>query len=142
MHPPLDTIMHFYNLYNINVPMALPVYHTNPNLPYPFSLIVNSNQQQNQNHQNSATTLPTVTHIPLLTGWSDWGPWFAAVGNHIMNLSLIPHICDDPKLGNPFDPGCIPTHPPVITVLSTQVELTAWDSWWQNNGIAGHILMS
>ena len=142
MQPPVDTITDFYNLYSTNVPTAPPVYHTNPNPPYPFSPIVNSSQQHNQNHHNSATTLPTVTHIPLLTGWSDWGPWYAAVGNHIANLGLIPHVCDDPKPGDPFDPGRIPTHPPVITMLSTQQELTAWDSWWRNDGIAGHILTS
>ena len=122
------TITDFYNLYNTNVPAAPPVYHTNPHLPYPFSTI-NSNQQQNQN-LSTATTLSTVTHIPLLTGWSDWGPWFVAVGNHIGNLGLIPHVCDDPKPGNPFDPSRIPMYPLVIMALSSQVQLTAWDSWW------------
>jgi len=121
--------MDFYNLYNTNVPTALPVYLTNPNFLYPFSPIINPNQQHHQNSL-SPTALPTVTHIPLLTGWSDWGPWFAAVGNHIRNLGLIPHVCDDPKPGDPFDPSHIPMYPPVITTLSNQVELSFWDSWW------------
>lgn len=128
MQPPLDTVTDFYNLYNTNVLMAPPVYHTNPNLPYPFTAIPNQ-QQHHQISVSSPTTLPTVTHIPLLTGQSDWGPWFAAVGNHIGNLGLIPHVCDDPKPGDPFDPGHIPSYPPVITVLSTQVELSAWETW-------------
>ena len=143
MQPPVDTITDFYNFYDTNVPTAPPIYHTNQNLPYPFSPIINSNQQsQNQNLSSSPTTLPTVTHIPLLTGRSDWGPWFAAVGNHIGNLGLIPHVCDDPKPDDPFDPGRIPSYPPVITVLSTQPELSAWDSWWRSDGIATHILTS
>jgi len=143
MQPPLDTVTDFYNLYNMNVPATPPVYHMNQNLlPFPFPPIINPNQQQNQNLSSSPTTLPTVTHIPLLTGWSDWGPWFAAVGNHIGNLGLIPHVCDDPKQGDPFDPGRIPTYPPVITMLSTQAELSAWESWWRSDGIAGHILTS
>ena len=142
MQPPVDTITDFYNFYGTNVPTAPPIYHTNQNLPYPFSPIINSNQQsQNQNLSSSPTTLPMVTHIPLLTGWSDWGPWFAAVGNHIGNLGLIPHVCDDPKPDDPFDPGRIPSYPPVITVLSTQLELSAWDSWGRSDGIATHILM-
>ena len=140
--PPLDTITENYYLYSTNVPTALPVYHMNPNLPYPFSPILNSNEQLSQNHYNPATSLPTITHIPLLTGQSDWGPWYAAVGNHIVNLSLTSHVCDDPKAGDPFNPGHIPTHPPVITTLSTQPELTVWDAWWWNDGIAGHILTS
>ena len=75
MQPPVDTITDFYNFYGTNVPMAPPIYHTNQNLPYPFSPIINSNQQrQNQNLSLSPTTLPTGTHIPLLTGRSDWGP--------------------------------------------------------------------
>jgi hypothetical protein len=143
MQPPLDTVTDFYNLYNTNVPAAPPVYHTNQNLlPFPFPPIINPNQQQNQNLSSSPTTLPTVTHIPLLTGRSDWGPWFAAVGNHIRNLGLIPHVCDDPKQGDPFDPGRIPTYSPVITMLSMQAELSAWESWWRSDGIAGHILTS
>ena len=143
MQPPVDTITDFYNFYGTNVPTAPPIYHTNQNLPYPFSPIINSNQHsQNQNLSSSPTTLPTVTHIPLLTGRSDWGPWFAAVGNHIGNLGLIPHVCDDPKLDDPFDPGRIPSYPPVITALSTQPELSAWDFWWRSDGIATHILTS
>jgi len=130
LQPALDTVTDFYNLYNTNVPMALPVYFTNPNLLYPFAPVINSNQQQHQQNLSSPTALPTVTHIPLLTGQSDWGPWFAAVGNHIGNLGLIPHVCNNPKPDDPFDPSCIPMYPPVITALSTQVELSFWDSWW------------
>jgi hypothetical protein len=124
------------------VPTAPPVYFTNPNHPYPFSPIINQHQQQHYQNSSSPTALPTVTHIPLLTGRSDWGPWFVAVGNHIGNLGLIPHVCDDPKPDDPFDPSRIPTYPPVITALSTQAELSFWDSWWRSDGIAAHILTS
>jgi hypothetical protein len=142
LQPALDTVTDFYNLYNTNVPTAPPIYFTNPNHPYPFSPIINQHQQQHYQNSSSPTALPTVTHIPLLTGRSDWGPWFAAVGNHIGNLSLIPHVCDDPKPDDPFDPSRIPTYPPVITALSTQAELSFWDSWWRSDGIAAHILTS
>jgi len=60
---------------------------------------------------------------------------------HVSHAPPFPHAPVF-SLDDPFDPSRIPTYPPVIMALSTQAELSFWDSWWRSNEIAAHILTS
>ena len=68
LQPALDTVTDFYNLYNTNVPTALPVYLTNPNLLYPFSPVINSNQQLIKTHRLPLLYLLSLISLYLQDG--------------------------------------------------------------------------
>ncbi|KAF8075084.1 hypothetical protein FPV67DRAFT_613762 [Lyophyllum atratum] len=86
--------------------------------------------------------LPTVSHIPILSGKHDWVPWSTAVTILLENLDLMDHICDSPDPAAPFDPSLIPTYPPVVTRTSTPDEIAAWRSWWRRDGTVRHVLLT
>jgi hypothetical protein len=87
-------------------------------------------------------TLPTVTHIPLLTSKIDFFAWDEGVTSLIRANGLIGHILDpsEPVDLNRLDrtPAPIPSLP---TPPSLQDILTL-NRWWDEDNIAQHILVS
>lgn len=60
----------------------------------------------------------------------------------VFGMNLFGHLTEDydPQWG--YDPGSIPTYPPVITCNSSPEELQAWNLWWIRDGQVLHLLVS
>ena len=138
----------------VNLPTGPPLYHSNQNNVNPT--------QRLQHNLLSPTplpfhpypflpTLPTIkepstpsspTYIPILTGRSDWCPWSEALMTAVFGMNLFGHLAEDydPQWG--YDPGSIPTYPPVITRNSSPEGLQAWNLWWIRDGQVLHLLVS
>jgi hypothetical protein len=60
----------------------------------------------------------------------------------VIGMNLFGHLSEyyDPQWG--YDPGSIPTYPPVITPTSSPEELHAWTLWWIRDGQVLHLLIS
>ena len=63
-------------------------------------------------------TLPTVTHIPILTSKHDFFPWDEGVQALIRANGLIGHILDPMASVNPSRPDLAPTPPPILSMSS------------------------
>jgi len=68
------------------------------------------------------TSLPTSTepstpsspmYIPILMGRSDWCPWSEALTMAVIGMNLFGHIAEHHDSQWGFDPGSVPTYPPV-----------------------------
>jgi Reverse transcriptase (RNA-dependent DNA polymerase)/GAG-pre-integrase domain len=87
-------------------------------------------------------TLPTVTHIPILTSKHDFFPWDEGVQALIRANGLIGHILDPMASVNPSRPDLAPTPPPILSMSSSPREIEASNRWWAEDNIAQHILLS
>ena len=76
-------------------------------------------------------TLPSVAHIPLLTGQVDFGAWNNGVRTLILHLGYLGHISDPPLSGRDPLPDHIPSYMPVLSTTSTQDEHAAHRLWWE-----------
>ena len=138
----------------VNLPTGPLLYHSNQNN-------INTTQRLQHNLLSptplpfltypSVPNLPTIkepstpsspTFIPILTGRSDWCPWSEALMTAVFGMNLFGHLAEDynPQWG--YDPGSIPTYPPVITPNSSHEELQAWTLWWIRDGQVLHLLVS
>jgi len=91
---------------------------------------------------SSRPSLPSTKEIPLLTGTADWGPWNAQVKNTIIHSNVFSHIAEEPLPGSTYDPGLMPSHPPIVTPDSSRTELETFERWWSDDGVASHVLIS
>ena len=92
--------------------------------------------------QNPIHTLPTLTHIPLLTGRLDFTPWDSRIQLIHHSLGLIGHIA---STGDPIDllhPETLLSYPPRMTQGYSQQDLMAYHQWWDHNGIVEHVIMT
>ena len=87
-------------------------------------------------------TLPTVTHIPLLTSKHDFFPWDEGVQALIRANGLIGHILDPSSFVDPSRPDLAPSPVPVLSTSSSPLEIEASNRWWAEDNIAQHILVS
>ena len=87
-------------------------------------------------------TLPTVTHIPVLTSKLDFFPWDEGVHALIRANGLIGHILDPSSFVDPTRPDLAPTPAPVLSLHSSPREIEASNRWWAEDNIAQHILVS
>jgi hypothetical protein len=111
-----------------------PLYDTQA-LPFPFPTLLPTIKEP------SMPSSPT--YIPILTGRSDWCPWSEALMTAVIGMNLLGHLAEhyDPQWG--YDPGSIPTFPPVgITSASSQEELHTCALWWYRDGQVLHLLVS
>ena len=90
----------------------------------------------------SPKTLPTVTHVPILTSKHDFFAWDEAVNSLIYANGLIGHILDPSVAVNPYRPDLAPTPIPTLSVPPSASEITALSRWWAKDSIAQHILVS
>lgn len=144
MHPPSH-----------NIPPSYPPYPYHPAYYHPFPMhppfLYNFLPRQSQfpappvhSLSSSLDTVPTIgslTHIPILTGKSDWVPWSDRVGTTLLSHDLISHICEmlDPLA--PFDICYVPSHPPPHhDVHSLTEELAAYCLWCHRDGAALSVL--
>jgi len=97
------------------------------------------------------TSLPTLTepstpssptYIPILTGRLDWCPWSEALTMAVIGMNLFGHIAEHHDSQWGFDPGSVPTYPPVIHQNSSLEEIQTWNIWWIRDGQVLHLLVS
>lgn len=92
--------------------------------------------------QHVPHTLPTTTHISILTGQSDFAVWHDGVKALIRHLKGFGHIASlaDPIV--PHRPDLNPTDAPVITGQSTQLEIDECTRWWDLDNVVQHVLLA
>ena len=87
-------------------------------------------------------TLPTVTHIPVLTSKLDFFPWDEGVHALIRANGLIGHILDPSAFVDPTRPDLAPSPAPVLSMTSSPRDIEASNRWWAEDNIVQHILVS
>lgn len=87
-------------------------------------------------------TLPTVTHIPVLTSKHDFFPWDEGVHALIRANGLIGHILDPSAYVDPSRPDLAPTPLPLLTTSSSPRDIEASNRWWAEDNIVQHVLVS
>ena len=90
----------------------------------------------------SSKTLPTVSHISILSGRSDFGAWNDGVRALIQHLGYTGHISNPSPLGINPRPDRIPTYPPVLPDNPTGDEFSLYKLWWECDNVVTHILLS
>ena len=87
-------------------------------------------------------TLPTVTHIPVLTSKLDFFPWDEGVNALIRANGLIGHILDPSAFVDPTRPDLAPNPAPVLSMSSSPRDIEASNRWWAEDNVVQHILVS
>jgi hypothetical protein len=87
-------------------------------------------------------TLPSVTHIPVLTSKNDFFPWDEGVHALIRANGLIGHILDPSAHVDPSRPDLAPTPPPVLSLTSMPSDVAASNRWWADDNVVQHILVT
>ena len=125
--PPPNFTLHNFTLHNNNtVPL-----HTYP-----------SNNNNNVLLPTTPKPLPTVSHIPILSGWSDFNAWNNGVRSLILYLGYTGHIASQPAPGVVPDSDGVPSYPPNLSTPPSMAEITALCAWWEEDNIVSHILMT
>ena len=70
-------------------------------------------------------TLPTVSHIPILTSKLDFFAWDEGVNALIRANGLLGHILDPSSYVDPIRPDLAPRFPPVLTLTSSARDIIA-----------------
>ena len=78
----------------------------------PSSVIATSPSTTTSSVPATARTLPTVTHIPILSGRADFGAWNDGVHMLILHLGYLGHIAERTSPGLVPLPDRIPSYPP------------------------------
>ena len=125
-------------------PQPLPQPTYDPLLPQPHALYHHLPLQPSSlpTVLSSSKTLPTVTHIHILTSKSDFFLWDDGVQALIRANGLIGHILDPSAYVDPNRPDLAPTPLPVLSMSSTPPEIEASNRWWADDNIVQHILIS
>jgi hypothetical protein len=90
----------------------------------------------------SGKTLPSVAHIPILSGRADYGAWNDGVRTLLLHLGYLGHISDPSTFGSIPLPDRDPTFPPLLSMSSSPSEISAYRSWWEQDNVASHVLLS
>ena len=87
-------------------------------------------------------TLPTVSHVPVLTNKADFFAWDEGVTSLLRANGLIGHILDSADPVDPTRPDCVPRIMPVLPLSPTPADIACLTCWWDGDNIAQHILTS
>ena len=101
-----------------------------------------SPDQEHASMMSVSKTLPSVAHIPLLTGRADFGAWNDGVRTLILHLGYLGHISDPPLSGRDPLPDRIPSYMPIISATFTPDEHSAYRHWWECDNIVSHVHMT
>jgi hypothetical protein len=85
-------------------------------------------------------TLPSVSHIPILTSKVDFFAWDRAVTSLLHANEIIGHILDPLKPIDPTHPDRIPLPMPVLLSSLTPADLANLSQWWDTDNTAQHVL--
>jgi len=89
---------------------------------------------------NPVHTLPTLTHIPLLTGRLDFASWDSRIRSILRSLGLIGHISSTGDPIDPLRPETLPLYPPRLTHGYNQADLVSYCQWWDRDAVVDHIV--
>ena len=130
------------NMNNVPLPTAFlptaPLFSNNTN-NVPFHTIPTSSPSVQSTVPKS---LPSVTHIPVLSRRSDFSAWNNGVRLLILYLGFAGHIAGQPSPGSAPWPDRIPTYPPFLSVTPTAAELASSRTWWDKDNVVSHVLTS
>jgi hypothetical protein len=87
-------------------------------------------------------TLPSVTHITLLTSKLDFFAWEEGVSSVIRANGLIGHILDPSEPLNPNRPDRMPSLVPILPPSPLPQDMAALSHWWDEDNIVQYILIS
>ena len=87
-------------------------------------------------------TLPTVTHIPLLTSKANFFAWDEGVTSLIQANNLFGHILDPSAYVDPTRPDLAPKPLPILSITSSAHKINASNRWWAEDNTTQHILLS
>ena len=135
-----------------NVPLPLPS-HNHNTVPLPLHNNINTVPLPTIPLPTSSVTvpsttstvpkpLPSITHIPILSGWSDFSAWSNGVRSLILYLGLAGHIANQPAPGIAPRPDRVPSYPPTLSTVASAAELATSRAWWEEDNIVSHILTS
>lgn len=133
--PPIDPHVHPTSVRNTPRPLHTPI--AQPTLTQPTC-----HHHCTSNSSPSSKTLPSVTHIPLLTSKSDFSAWDEGVTTLLRANGLFGHILDPSEPMTLSQPRRIPSPPPVLPHRPLPEELDVYNLWWDRDNIAQHILLS
>ena len=119
-HPPFNQFLPAYNHF---------VPYMQPPQPPPPSPSPSSSVTPIHHTTSSSKTLPTVTHIPVLTSKHDFFPWDEGVNALIRANGLVGHILDPSSYVDPSRPDLAPTPAPSLSLSSTPREIEASNRW-------------
>ena len=91
---------------------------------------------------NVLKTLPTVSHIPVLTAKTDFFAWDEGVTTLLRANGLLGHILDP---SDPIDlsrPDRMASPAPILSHRPLAEEISAFNLWWDRDNVAQHVLMS
>ena len=135
---------------SLGPPPPIP-YQTHPNLihyPPPAQVPAKPTPHSCHSHCNSHTlptiskTLPSVTHIPLLTSKLDFFAWEEGVTTLLCANGLLGHILDPSESMDPSRPDCVASPPPTLPYRPSPEEIGNFNLWWDRENIVQHILVS
>ena len=78
----------------------------------------------------TSKTLPTVTHIPLLTSKADFFAWDEGVTTLLCANGLISHILDPSGPVDLYRPDRMASPPPTLSPHPLPAELETFNLWW------------
>ena len=87
-------------------------------------------------------TLPTVTHIPLLTSKTDFYAWDEGVTSLLRANGLLSHILDPSEPLDLSRPDRMPSPPPILPPHPLREDIGVFNLWWDRDNVAQHILVS
>ena len=94
--------LHTYSNNNNTVPLTLPIIP--PSVP------------------STVKPLPSVSHIPILSGRSDYNTWNNGVRSLILYLGYGGHVANQPMSGVASRPDPIPSYPPQLLTMPSAAE--------------------
>ena len=87
-------------------------------------------------------TLPSVTHVPILTSKVHFFAWDEAVTSLLHANGIIGHILDHFDPHDPYRPDRIPLPMPVLPPSPSPTDLADLSRWWDADNTAQHVLTS
>ena len=86
-------------------------------------------------HSTAPKALPSVSHIPVLSGRSDFNAWNNGVRSLVHYLGFTGHISSQPIPGVVPRPDHIPSYPPRLLTTPSADELAVSRAWWEDDNI-------
>ena len=87
-------------------------------------------------------SLPSVSHLPILTSKLDFFAWDEGVTSLLHAHGLLGHILNPTKLLDPMWPDRVSKPLPVLLATPMSQDLADLTAWWDDNNAAQHVLTS
>ena len=147
-YPPPPFVSHHSN--PVPYPVPLPSHNLNNvhlsshnlnTVPFPTATLPTSSPSV-PSTAPTPKALPSTSHIPLLSGRSDFNAWNNGIRSLILYIGYTGHIASQPAPGIAPLPDRIPSYPPALSVAPSPAELAHSRAWWEEDHVVSHILTS